>query len=223
MSTKIRSPFLAIFLVGALGLCATAHAQMTPDPMAPAPPAATVAKPMESSPAAMTAPAPMAEVPMAAKADAPAAMAAAPAKPTGNPDKKWSIVVGGVLEILLYVVGVLLAAILPVLTAWLMKKMKLENAQAKDAVDTIVTKAALFGLHYAEEQAHKMRDNPIDGADKMNTAVDAANKYLRDSGLPEKGAEYLATLIESKLGEKRAEKPNGVPEEKPAEKPADNG
>lgn len=182
-----------------------------PDAGAPAmkaaPMAAVAAKPapaMTAMAPTMTAPKMPAMAPAAMAVMAPKgpAMAAAPPKAAAK-DSVKKVVIGGVLEIILYVVGALLAAILPILTGWMLKKMKVESAAAKDAVDTIVSKAAEIGMHYAEEKARTLSDNPEKGAEKMKAAVEAANKYLRDSKLPEKGADYLAMLIAAKLGEKR--------------------
>ena len=43
--------------------------------------------------------------------------------------------------------------------------------------------------------------------------ISKANDYIIESGLPEKGAKYLAALIESKLPKVRAEQPKPEPAE----------
>ena len=220
---------------------APAMAPARPVAMAPARPAARPApRPVAMAPVRRPAPKPaampapvMAAAPAAATMAAPApvmavdpapAMAAVPEKTTAAPavkkDTKGQVVGGWILQVLLYLLGIFLTAFIPVFTAWLYKKFKLTDLEQKDKIDQMVLKATLFGIGKAEEAAHKLRDNPMDSAKKMDTAIAAANKYLVDSGLPEKGAEYLADLIESKLGETRnnaATKPAAKPEEKPAE------
>jgi hypothetical protein len=167
-------------------------------------------------------------------------MSAAPPK-AEKKDKKWKIVLGGALEMLLYVVSILVGTLasifVPLFIKWLLKKFKVEDKNAEkaaleaaDKLDVIVAKAVNFGIGYAEEQAHKLRDNPVESAKKLDSAVEKANQYLKDSGVVEKGAEYLKALIEAKLGESRPEEPkkkNEKKEESAAgdaeEKPKDEG
>jgi dihydroxyacetone kinase-like predicted kinase len=91
-------------------------------------------------------------------------------------------------------------------------------------IDEMVDKAVVMGLHYAEEQAHKLRDNPVKGAEKLNMAADKALEYLKDSKVVDKGAEYIKGLIEAKLGQTRnnpptvADEPETEDEKKPADK-----
>ena len=162
---------------------------------------------------------------MAPVADAMAPAKAAPAE--AKKDSKGSVIGGGLLEILLKLIGILLGALIPVLIAWVYKKLKLTDLQSKDMVDGMVLKAAMFGIGKAEEAAHKMRDNPMSGAEKLDLAISTANKYLTDSGLPQKGADYLKDVVESSLGLSRDEgngkskleaKPEDKAEDKPEEK-----
>jgi hypothetical protein len=201
------APVMAVMAVKAPQPAAKALAAM-PAPAMPAAPA--------MAPAATMKPA-MITKPMVAKA--PTAMAAQPvvsAAPAGKKDSVKKVVIGGLLEILLYVVGTLFSALIPVLLALFYKKAKIESTAAKDAIDTVVDKAVTIGMNYAEEKARGMSDNPEKSAVKKKQAIAAANKYLRDSKMAEKGAEYLGMLIEAKLGASR----NG--ESKPAPKPADS-
>jgi hypothetical protein len=154
-------------------------------------------------------------------------MAAAPAEkakvaPATKKDSKGSVVGGWLLELLLGILGIVITTISYPLVRWLLKKMKVEDQKAVMMVDEMVDKAVGIGIHYAEEQAHKLHDNPVDSAKKLDMAGAKAQAYLKDSGVVDKGAEYLKDLIESKLGEGRS---NGVAE-KPAEKveaePADD-
>lgn len=171
------------------------------------PPEMKAATPAPTKPVPPPVAAPMAVAPTSPVMNVAAPpVAPSPATTTTSKDTKGKVFGGWVLEILLYIIGTLLAAILPVLTAWAYKKLKLTDLESKDMIDGIVLKAALFGLGKAEEEAHKLHDNPIDGAKKMDIAIASANNYLRDSGLPEKGSKYLADLIESRLGVARSQK-----------------
>lgn len=166
--------------------------------------------------AAMAAPVDMAAAPaMAPEGPVMAAAPAEPAKaaPAAKKDSKGSVVGGWVLQLLLGILGIALPIILTPVVLWILKKMKVEDAKAQMLVDEMVDKAIGVGIHYAEEQAHKLKDNPVDGAAKLNMAGEKAQAYLKDSKIVDKGSEYLKDLIESKLGETR---PAGVRGVKPA-------
>jgi len=171
--------------------------------------------------------APVVPVAMAAvpAATAPVPPVAAPPAATSTPatvakaDSKGSVVGGWIVQVLLYLAGIFLTAFIPVFTAWLYKKLKLTNLEHKDLIDEMVNKAALFGIGKAEEAAYKLRDNPMDSAKKLDLAVKKANEYLVDSGLPEKGASYLADVIESKLGVSRNKDDKPSPAAKDEAKP----
>jgi len=200
-----------------LGVVTTVNSQPAapmPATMSPAPAAMPAARPAATRPAAMvatpraTAPAPAMTPTMAATeamtVTKQPTMAAAPSTPKAKKeDSKGSVVGGWALQILLYLLSVAVTAIVPVLTGWAWNKWKLDKYAQKDMVDGMVLKAAKFGIGKANEQAYKLRDNPMKSAEKLDVAIKSANKYLVDSGLPEKGAEYLADLIESELGHKR--------------------
>ena len=187
---------------------------MRPAPMAMAPamaPAAPVAA-MTAPAAAMAAPAMAPELPTMAAAPAEKAKVA----PGAKKDSKASVVGGWVLQLLLGIMGIAIPIILTPIVYWLLKKMKVEDAKAKMLVDQMVDKAVGVGIHYANEQAHKLKDNPVDGAKKLDMAGAKAQAYLKDSGVVDKGANYIKDLIESKLGEGRS---NSVAEPKPEPKP----
>jgi hypothetical protein len=137
-------------------------------------------------------------------------MAAAPAEKAKvapgatKKDSKTSVVGGWLLQLVLGVLGIVITTISYPLVRWLLKKMKVEDAKAVMMVDEMVDKAVGVGIHYAEEQAHKLKDNPVDGAKKLDMAGSKAQAYLKDSGVVDKGANYLKDLIESKLGEGRS-------------------
>ncbi|KKN49138.1 hypothetical protein LCGC14_0645860 [marine sediment metagenome] len=183
--------------------------------------------------AAMTAPAgaaaPTAMQPVMA---APAAMSADPAKAaaptvTAAPkkDSTGSVIGGSLLQILLVVLTIAIPIVLTPVVKWLLKKMKVEDLQTIQMVDGIVDQAVVVGLNYANEQAHKLGDNPIKGAEKLAVARDKAIAYLKDSGIVDKGAGYIEDLIEAKLGEDResdALLAAMVAEPEDGEKPADD-
>lgn len=136
-----------------------------------------------------------------------------PATTTGEKkDSKGRVFGGWALEILLYLLGLALLAVKGVLVKWLWEKYKLDKYVSADKVDEMVGKGVDVGIGYAEEQSHKLHDDPIDGAKKLDLAIAKVNEYLRDSGIPEKGAAYLATLIESKLPTLRTNGQTSEPE-----------
>lgn len=205
---------------------------MRPAPARPAPKAVmTAPAPLPVAPMPASAPATMAAAPTMAVAPVMApeqpTMAAAPAEvPGAKKDSKGSVVGGWVLQLLLGILGIALPIVLTPVVFWILKKMKVEDQKAQMMIDEMVDKAIGVGIHYAEEQAHKLKDNPVDGAAKLNMAGEKAQAYLKDSGIVNKGSEYLKDLIESKLGEGRPAgvnglKPAAVVTEAPAEeKPA---
>lgn len=174
-------------------------------------PKTTPAAPASTTPAAMT----------VTKEDT---KEVAPTKTTteAKQDSKGSVVGGWILQAILYLLGIFLTAFIPIFTAWLYKKLKITNLEHKAAIDAAVIGAAVFGIGKAEEAAHKLKDNPISGAEKLNIALEAANQKLRESGLPEKGAEYLTSLIEAQLGlNRKDEKVPTVTEKKEEEEKAE--
>jgi len=184
--------------------------------VAMAPPAATMETPME---AAMT-PAPAMTPTMAPEQPT---MAAAPdpkpADKKGKKDSKGSVIGGFVLELFLGILSIALPIVLTPVVIWLLKKMKVEDHKTQQMIDDMVDKAVVMGLHYAEEQAHKLRDNPVKSAEKLNMAADKAKEYLKDSKVVDKGAEYLKGLIEAKLGQTRNNPPTTADDSEAEEKP----
>ena len=201
--------FAAVFLTAA-----------APQPAAPAAP-----KPV----AAMTAPsmapaAPAAMQPTMAPVVATPAKAAAPAtvKPAPKQDKLGSVIGGGLLQILIVFMTIAIPIVLTPVVAYLLRKMKVTNLQTQQMVDGIVDQGVVHGLNYANEQAHKLGDNPVKGAEKLAMARDKALAYIKDSGIANKGAEYIEDLIEAKLGGTRPdpESTSEAPDEdKPDEEP----
>ncbi len=155
--------------------------------------------------------------PAATQATVPA-MAVAPAAPVkaaAKPDSTGSVIGGAVLQILIVVLTLALPIILTPLVTWLLKKMKVENLQTQLMVDGIVDQGVVHGLNYANEQAHKLRDNPVKSAEKLDVATEKALAYLKDSGIVDKGAGYIKDLIEAKLGQTRGDVPTAENADEP--------
>jgi len=242
---------LRLFVLTVTAVICLGAAQPTPAmqpvvaPMAamqPVAPPMVVSAPVAAAP--MVAPAATAPAPAVAVAAAPVAARVASDAPQAPPvttpstvvapapkkDSLGSVVGGALLQILIVILMIAIPIVLTPLVKWLLKKMKVEDLQTQQAIDDIVDKAVVCGLNYANEQAHKLRDNPVTGAEKLNLAADKAIVYLKDSKIVDKGAEYLKGLIEAKLGETRTTVPSATEkpvapavEEKPAEdKPVDD-
>ena len=181
--------------IGALVACIFLTAAVP----APATPAKTPVAAM-TTPAAMKAPVqPTVPVMAAAPAKAPVATV----KPAGKPDSTGSVIGGSLLQILLTILTVAIPIVLTPLVLWLLKKLKITNLQIQQNIDGTVDQAVVHGLNYANEQAYKLRDNPIPGAEKLGMATDKTLAYLKDSGIVDKGASYIQDLIEAKLGQDR--------------------
>lgn len=206
-------------------LLLVAAAPEAPMPVAPVAPAmaAKESKPVAPPPTAQ----PATMQPAPASMAVAASPSSAPAAPTGKKDSLGSTIGGALLQILILILTIALPVVLTPLVRWLLAKMKVENLQTQQMIDDTVDKAVIIGLNYANEQAYKLRDNPIGSAEKLNVATTKALEYLKDSGIVGKGAEYIAGLIESKLGVTRTDEdlqptaPVAKTEEKPVEpKPA---
>jgi len=152
---------------------------------------------------AATKPATMSSPPMAVMSATVDSNSQPSMKAKSGPDSKGSVIGGWLIDLLLYLLGIAITAITPVLTAWLWRKYKLDKYMEKKTVDDIVLKGVRFGIGKADEAAYKLRDNPMQSAEKLDLAIKKANDYIRDSGVAEKGSEYLADLIESELGKTR--------------------
>lgn len=189
-------------LLGAITVANSQPAPTQPDTMSAT--TTTMDSSMAAKPMTPTA---MSAVSMAApnkEAMAKAKEAEKPAmKAQSGPDSKGSVVGGWAIELVLYLLGAAITAITPVLTSWLWRKYKLDKYMEKKTVDEIVLKGAHFGIGKAEEAAYKLRDKPMKSAEKLDLAIKKANEYIRDSGVVEKGSEYLADLIEAELGKQR--------------------
>lgn len=184
---KVRLFVLTVAAVICLGVAQPAPA-MNPPPMAV----------MSVAPA-------MAAAPMAVPAVMAPATEAPVAKLAAKKDSLGSVIGGVLLQILLAVLVIAVPIVLTPLVKWLLKKMKITDLQTQQTVDDIVDKAVVHGLNFANEHAHKLRDNPVKSAEKLNVAADKAIAYLKDSKIVDKGADYIKDLIEAKLGETRSE------------------
>lgn len=197
--------FCSIMVLGAFSL-AEAQPAPTPAPAATVPVTAPTPAPAPvTSAPVVEAPAPAAQ-PVAAAPVAPAEtapVATEPATVSPKKDSKASILGGAALEIFIILLTISLPILMTPFVRLLMKKLKVTDIEMQNHVNELVGKAVVMGLNYAEEQAHKLRDNPVESAEKLNWAADKAVEYLKTSGIVDKGAEYIKTLIEAKLGETR--------------------
>lgn len=211
-------------------------AKTTPKPTPKPAPMSVMAKPAPAAPVApaMTAAPtkPVAAVSAMTAVPTQPVMSAAPTTKATAPkkDSKGSVIAGWLLNIILAFVGTVATTLGGVVIKWVWQKYQLDKYIAADKVDEMVDKAIIKGINYAEEQANKLKDDPVDGAKKMDLALGVINKSLKDSGIEKKAADYLATLVEAKLPEirvagttelvKKEEKPVETKEEPKEEKTA---
>jgi len=76
------------------------------------------------------------------------------------------------------------------------------SVQMKEVLDGLISQ----GISYADEQAKnalKKAAKPLPSEDKLKAAVDFVATQVEDLGLPQKGGEALAKLIEAKLNDER--------------------
>jgi hypothetical protein len=114
------------------------------------------------------------------------------------------------VEIFTPIVHWVFAIIAPVVLAlfgaflsYLKKKHGWEmSAQMKEMLDGLIDQ----GIAYADEQAKKALKKtaqPLPSGDKLKAAVEFVATQIDDMGLPQKGGDALAKLIEAKLNTER--------------------
>jgi len=107
----------------------------------------------------------------------------------------------------------ILTPVLMVLASWaaykLAKKFGIElGSVEKKIVEGYVRQA----INATEKWAQKQADQPT-SREKLVKAIATANAFLKESGLKQKGAEYLEGLVESALEEKETEMVVGEPDD----------
>lgn len=126
--------------------------------------------------------------------EAVAAVQAAPAAPA----MQWQY---QVLLALLGLVGTIVTAALPLVIKYVVRKYKLEG----DLIhENQIEDLALKGIHFAEEQASKKLKAAAgatkpNSSEKMNHATQFVLAQIEARKLPERSAEYIQNLIESKI------------------------
>jgi len=178
---------LSILLAGGLSF-----AQDTPPTSQPAASPAAAAQPSSQAPETAT---------TASKADAPtpapttgATAPAASQEVSGDTQKWWQ----GLLVTVIEGVAAIAFPILSLLLMALAHKWKLKIEQEK--IDWVLSKAIGFGEQKAKVA---LKDGkPMSGPEIAKIAVEHGSKLLDQYKLPKKLGDYLADLIEAKLGEK---------------------
>jgi len=116
-----------------------------------------------------------------------------------------------ILQNLLPVVGTLIGAVLSVLVAWVLKKVK-EKAGldiAASQQQQLLT-ALDHGIGLAEQwAASKLKTGaPVpSGAEKLDKALEFAAELAKKSGLEAKAREELTKLLEARLGLRALDQP----------------
>lgn len=182
-----------------------AFAQPAPRPMTPK------ARPVATAPTARPAMAPtMAPVAAPTPAMAPAPTPTAD-KPTTAPaptkkadDKKkdswWKVLLGGLSETAITFLLFILLGLGGLAIKWVAKKMKIEDATQITQMENVWSTLIGMGANYANQMAHKLRDNPDKKGKKMDWAVEFVQKLIKDWKLPEKSADWIKKRVEAKLG-----------------------
>lgn len=104
----------------------------------------------------------------------------------------------GLLVIIIQAVAAIVTPVLGVLLMILVRKWQLKIEQ--DKVEWIVSKAVGFGEQKAKQALNAGK--PMEGPEIAKVAVEQGGKLLQQYKLPKKLGDYLADLVEAKLGEK---------------------
>jgi hypothetical protein len=181
------------------------------DPMAVGPMAApkpTTPRPMTPMVAVMTKPAkpaPMAPV-MALKPIKPTVPMVATPKPTEpktapTKDPWWKVLLGNLVQTALLFVLAILMMLGRFAVSWFTKKLKITNAEQIQKMNELYNAAVVMGVNFANQMAHKLKDDPDAAGKRINWASEMITKLIKDYGLPEKSADWIKHQIEAKLGE----------------------
>lgn len=109
----------------------------------------------------------------------------------------------GILEILVYAVGLIAAALVSKLLYTIERRFKFDVPRAAEiALNTLLTK----GIHYAEEQARKViktKSEALSLPDKLELAATFVMDMADSKRVTELGKERIKKLIEAHLHENR--------------------
>lgn len=123
-------------------------------------------------------------------------------------DTWWQVLLGGLSETALVFAGAMALTLGGLLIRWVMKKMNITDVEKVKSVDAMYDAAVGLGIQYAAQYAHKLRDDPDASGKKLEVAVEFVQKMVKDWGLAEKSADWVAARVEAKLGaDKLAPKP----------------
>lgn len=121
-------------------------------------------------------------------------------------DSWWQVLLGHLSEAGLAFAAPLLVVLGVVGIKWVLKKLKVEDVKIQDTLESAYEKLVDWGIGYAEEQAHKLSNDPKKGvANKLDMAADYVQKMIKEWGLPEKTSEWVEEKIEARLGQQRKE------------------
>ncbi len=119
-------------------------------------------------------------------------------------DSWWQVLLGSLAEVGLVFLSALLTVLGGFAIKWIAKKVKITDESQKQMIQEAYDKIVDMGISYAEQNAHKLKDNPKHGsAEKLNDALGFIQKMIEDQKLPEKTADWVEKKIESKLGESK--------------------
>jgi hypothetical protein len=165
---------------------------MQPAMVPPATPAmAPVMAPVVSQPVSMAPATPQPAKPATAQ----------PAK-SGKKDTWWQVLLGNLIQIVLLFVLALAVALGKFAVQWVAKKMKVEDAEHIAKMEGLYDMAVTFGVNFASQQAHKMKNDPDSKGQRLNWALEKAQEMIKEYKLPDKSADWVKGKIEAKIGEK---------------------
>lgn len=149
----------------------------------------------------------MAPVPAMSVVPAMAPVASEPPKlamkaATDKQDPWWKVLIGGLLEILLVFVLAIAIVCGRLLVKYIAKQIGVTDKEEIGRMNALYDSAVTFGVNYATQQAHKLRDNPDSKGKRLDWAITKAEELIREYKLPEKTAMWIASKIEAKIGEK---------------------
>ena len=108
-----------------------------------------------------------------------------------------------ILLAILAFAGILVTALIPIISLWLIKKYKLDiSAKQAEALAALGMQAK----NYVEEQAAKAiknRAGPMKSYEKLDEGVKFFIDGVEKLGLPQKGRDYAVKQIEAALGDGR--------------------
>jgi hypothetical protein len=169
------------------------------DPMSVGPmvaPKPTAPRPMTPMVAVMAKPAkPVPIAPMVATPK--------PTEPKATPTKDpwWKVLLGNLVQAALLFVLAILMMLGRFAVQWFAKKLKITNAEQIQKMNELYNAAVVMGVNFANQMAHKLKDDPDAAGKRINWASEMITKLIKDYGLPEKSADWIKHQIEAKLGE----------------------